>query len=100
MTLPNYPAETAGEWPSRLVQRLIHVGDEIRDIFNAYREAHKTVGYTARFPNLRGDRGMSHDRRMARQRLHTAQRLRKGKDLEALTKSNGRQTGRVRAVSA
>jgi hypothetical protein len=58
---------------SHVEQRLVEIGDDIFDVFDAHGQAHQTFGDADAFLNLLGHRGVGHHRRKGNQGFNTAE---------------------------
>src|SRR5215470_8541613 len=78
---------TTSEMRKTLIQRVLQLGDEIVDVFDADGEPHQAVADAEARAHVLRQRRMRHDRRMLDEALHAAQAFGERKELAALEKA-------------
>src|SRR5882724_2829127 len=74
-------------------ERLIEVGDNVFDVFDADRETHQALGDTDAFLRLLGHRSMGHERRQGDKCLDAAEAFRQGAQLHLIEEAACRIQG-------
>src|SRR5712692_6272274 len=69
---------------SDVEQRLVEVGDDVFDVFNAYRETHETLGDADAILNFLGHRSVGHHRRQRNQSLDATEAFGQRAELDVI----------------